>query len=196
MSAALIPVLHRFDRVIPWLPASMPPRKQPFQLSLFEWHDLYESEFRKLLDCYGDGEMLLADFKDKAKYLSFRVANTLERRAIDRQWRKLRKAVYLRDRGCCMVCGSLVRGDNYQFYECGHIIDRFLGGPDHINNLVAMCIACNRLKPPTRTRSEYMDWASEVAAHGLALMAVMECGDEALRWAMCGALCSGAGGCR
>lgn len=60
-----------------------------------------------------------------------------------------------------MVCGSDLTGENAQFWECGHIIDRVAGGPDHINNLVVMCITCNRLKPVTETRDEYLAWASK-----------------------------------
>ena len=73
-------------------------------------------------------------------------------------WSHLRALVYERDRGMCQVCGDAVDLDSY---ECGHIIDRVVGGSDRLSNLVCMCISCNRLKPLTETREEYIAWASE-----------------------------------
>jgi 5-methylcytosine-specific restriction endonuclease McrA len=83
------------------------------------------------------------------------------------EWAELRSRVWERDRGMCQVCGENV-GENY---ECGHIIDRVIGGSDRLSNLVCMCVVCNRLKPLTETRAEYLAWASqggpvkEVTAH-------------------------------
>ena len=72
-------------------------------------------------------------------------------------WSHLRAIVYERDRGTCQVCGDAV---DLNSYECGHIIDRIVGGSDRLSNLVCMCISCNRLKPLTETREEYIAWAS------------------------------------
>jgi HNH endonuclease len=73
-------------------------------------------------------------------------------------WSHLRAIVYERDRGTCQVCGDAV---DLNSYECGHIIDRIVGGSDRLSNLVCMCISCNRLKPLTETREAYIAWASE-----------------------------------
>jgi hypothetical protein len=58
----------------------------------------------------------------------------------------------------CQVCGDALE---WQEYECGHIIDCCVGGSDRLSNLVCMCIVCNRLKPLTETRAEYMAWARQ-----------------------------------
>jgi HNH endonuclease len=73
-------------------------------------------------------------------------------------WSHLRAIVYERDRGTCQVCGDTV---DLAFYECGHIIDRVVGGSDRLSNLVCMGISCNRLKPLTETREQYITWASQ-----------------------------------
>jgi hypothetical protein len=73
-------------------------------------------------------------------------------------WSHLRVLVYERDRGVCQVCGDTV---DLAFYECGHIIDRVVGGSDRLSNLVCMGISCNRVKPLTETREAYIAWASE-----------------------------------
>jgi 5-methylcytosine-specific restriction endonuclease McrA len=73
-------------------------------------------------------------------------------------WLHLRALVYERDRGVCQVCGDAVALDSY---ECGHIIDRVVGGSDRLSNLVCMCVSCNRLKPLTETREQYIAWASQ-----------------------------------
>jgi hypothetical protein len=71
-------------------------------------------------------------------------------------WDKTRQLIWERDGGMCQVCGDAI---DWQYYECGHIIDRVAGGSDRLSNLVCMCIACNRLKPLTETRAEYIAWA-------------------------------------
>jgi HNH endonuclease len=73
-------------------------------------------------------------------------------------WSHLRALVYERDHGVCQVCGDAINADSY---ECGHIIDRVVGGSDRLSNLVCMCITCNRLKPLTETREQYIAWASQ-----------------------------------
>lgn len=77
-------------------------------------------------------------------------------RGTELPWGKTRDIVYERDSGRCQVCGDSVDWDNY---ECGHIIDRVAGGSDRLSNVVCMCRACNRLKPVTETREEYIAWA-------------------------------------
>jgi HNH endonuclease len=73
-------------------------------------------------------------------------------------WLHLRVLVYERDHGVCQVCGDAIDRDSH---ECGHIIDRVVGGSDRLSNLVCMCITCNRLKPLTETREQYIAWASQ-----------------------------------
>jgi hypothetical protein len=142
-------------RVVPWLPPPLPLGSSD-QFDLFIWQDVYDREFRKALYRDLDHPYDERRFDVELKSLPQRVVGIL----MQRQWRKKREQVYLRDGGRCMVCGYSLAGEDAAYYECGHIIDRFLGGSDHINNLVAMCIACNRLKPGTRTRAEYLAWAS------------------------------------
>lgn len=70
-------------------------------------------------------------------------------------WKKTAQLVYERDGGLCHVCMRTVERVDY---ECGHIIDRMVGGTDRLSNLVTMCIVCNRMKPPHETRAEYLAW--------------------------------------
>lgn len=72
-------------------------------------------------------------------------------------WDKLRKFVLERDGGRCFVCRLSVGDD----YECGHIIDRMVGGPDRASNLVAMHTMCNRMKGVHHTREEVVVWITE-----------------------------------
>jgi hypothetical protein len=73
-------------------------------------------------------------------------------------WDQTRQLIWERDGRVCQVCGDSI---TWQQYECGHIIDRCVGGSDRPSNLVCMCIVCNRLKPLTETRAEYMAWAHQ-----------------------------------
>jgi 5-methylcytosine-specific restriction endonuclease McrA len=73
-------------------------------------------------------------------------------------WDQTRQLIWERDGGVCQVCGDSIA---WQQYECGHIIDRCVGGADRLSNLVCMCIVCNRLKPLTETRAEYIAWARQ-----------------------------------
>ena len=73
-------------------------------------------------------------------------------------FRKTRIAVYDRDEGVCQVCKDKVAFEGE--YECGHKIDRQVGGSDEPENLVVMCYLCNRTKPITETMEEYEAWAA------------------------------------
>jgi 5-methylcytosine-specific restriction endonuclease McrA len=152
---------NAWKRPLPWVPPPAPHANPPFQYNLFDWGRTMECEREKILGKYWDSEVpyVTGNLEQELARLPGFVAKILERRFNDRRWRTLRKQVYARDGGRCMVCGGDLTGDNAVYWECGHIIDRFLGGPDHINNLVVMCITCNRLKPPTKTRDEYLAWA-------------------------------------
>lgn len=73
-------------------------------------------------------------------------------------WRRLRRAVYARDRGRCQVCLSRVG----RIWDAGHLVDRCVGGIDCLENLVLMCQRCNRsLKPIHRTLDEAQAWLAE-----------------------------------
>jgi 5-methylcytosine-specific restriction endonuclease McrA len=70
-------------------------------------------------------------------------------------WRTLRKQVYARDRGVCQVCHLRVG----RLWDAGHLVDRIVGGEDALDNLVLMCVRCNRSeKPIHRTRAEVDGW--------------------------------------
>jgi 5-methylcytosine-specific restriction endonuclease McrA len=73
-------------------------------------------------------------------------------------WGTLRNKVWKRDGAYCQVC---LIGISKDLYECGHIIDRYVGGPDTLDNLTVMCIWCNQSKPTHRTREEYDEWRIE-----------------------------------
>lgn len=70
-------------------------------------------------------------------------------------WNRLRKLVWERDSGICQVCGRTL---SWEQWECGHIVDRCVGGTDKPGNLVVMCIICNRLKPLHVTHEDYEAW--------------------------------------
>jgi hypothetical protein len=70
-------------------------------------------------------------------------------------WVVLRRLIYERDAGICWVCGAVVPDWNY---ECGHLVDRMVGGLDIPTNLAVMCRFCNRVKPVTTTIEETIRW--------------------------------------
>lgn len=76
-------------------------------------------------------------------------------RGTKKPWKQIRREVYDRDRGICQVCGDFVE---WEYYECGHIIDVLRGGSDRKSNLLCMCNVCNRRKPIHNTRREFWDW--------------------------------------
>lgn len=71
-------------------------------------------------------------------------------------WKRIRKRIWERDGGVCHVCD---RRMSFDIYQCGHIIDRVIGGCDRDSNLVAMCAPCNRyVKGFHRSHDEYQYW--------------------------------------
>jgi 5-methylcytosine-specific restriction endonuclease McrA len=72
-------------------------------------------------------------------------------------WNRIRKIVWERDGGTCQVCGEILEWD-YWGWECGHIVDRCMGGSDRPSNLEVMCYWCNHRKPPHKTKAEYYEW--------------------------------------
>lgn len=82
-------------------------------------------------------------------------------------WDAIRRAVYLRDRGTCQVCLLHVG----RLWDAGHLVERYLGGPDTLENLVLMCTHCNRkLKPVHQSPDEARAWlhAQQQIARGKA----------------------------
>jgi 5-methylcytosine-specific restriction endonuclease McrA len=67
--------------------------------------------------------------------------------------------VYDRTSGYCHLCGRKVCFHNYGAlrtrgaWEVEHSVPRALGGTDHLNNLYAACIVCNRTKGTSSTRT-------------------------------------------
>jgi len=66
--------------------------------------------------------------------------------------------IYDRTDGDCHLCGKKLSFINYARFgfrgawEVEHSIPRSMGGTDHLNNLFAACITCNRSKRACSTR--------------------------------------------
>ena len=75
--------------------------------------------------------------------------------AVQREWRKLRKAVWARDKGVCGVCGGMCYSDAWHL---GHIVDHMVGGADSLENLLVMHDMCNQFKPVHESRAEFDAW--------------------------------------
>jgi hypothetical protein len=172
-----------------WLPPESDDERHR-QLDLFIWGDALgaakEAAQRKFYRAISDGaleipslddlmksgltaieairqhESAIAQMKARQRWI---LEEELHRRAAEAAlrgtpltWDQTRQLIWERDGGVCQVCGDAI---TWQEYECGHIIDRCVGGSDRLSNLVCMCIVCNRLKPLTETRAEYMAWARQ-----------------------------------
>jgi len=67
--------------------------------------------------------------------------------------------IYDRTDGACHICWKKLSFHNYAKFslrgawEIEHSVPRSLGGSDHLNNLFAACISCNRSKRAGSTRS-------------------------------------------
>jgi 5-methylcytosine-specific restriction endonuclease McrA len=73
-------------------------------------------------------------------------------------WVRLRREVYRRDGGLCQACLLPVG----RLWDCGHLVDRCVGGTDALVNLYLSCVHCNRrTKPICRTRTEALAWLRE-----------------------------------
>jgi 5-methylcytosine-specific restriction endonuclease McrA len=168
----------------PWLPPTPEPELTR-QLDLFLWGNAYQSSRARWQQQYDRAfDRLLMqlpqmhDFPSLARYFEAKdrwehqldvlkhkrehgdpeeIAAIVLRGAIY-SWETTRQLIYERDGGICQVCGDAIP---YEHYECGHIIDRVVGGSDRLCNLVCMCITCNRLKPCTETRDAYVLWAKK-----------------------------------
>lgn len=67
--------------------------------------------------------------------------------------------IFGKTHGRCHICRSPLSFSNYgktdarKAWEVEHSVPRAKGGTDHLNNLFASCIACNRSKGSSTTRS-------------------------------------------
>jgi len=83
-------------------------------------------------------------------------------------WDTIRQTVYHRDRGTCQVCLLHVG----RLWDAGHLVERYLGGSDELENLVLMCVHCNRkVKPVHQDLGDARAWlyAQQQVARGKAL---------------------------
>jgi len=68
------------------------------------------------------------------------------------------KIIFSRTDGCCHICGKKLCFSNYGKlegrgkWEIEHSIPKSNRGSDHLNNLYAACITCNRSKGNKSTR--------------------------------------------
>lgn len=133
------------DREFPFLP---PEIEEPNRGIYTEAE--YERDFSWAIDAYVSGKEELEWLTGQRDMLRAKVGQPIPVR-----WENLRWLVWDRDGGICQVCLQPVKGEHY---ECGHIVDRCVGGPDYLSNLVVMHNLCNRLKPTHKTRAEYAAW--------------------------------------
>jgi len=69
------------------------------------------------------------------------------------------RRIYDKTRGRCHLCRKTLSFSNYGSqgrrgaWEVEHSVPRAQGGCDHLNNLFAACIACNRSKGRSSTRT-------------------------------------------
>lgn len=75
-------------------------------------------------------------------------------------WRELRSRVLQRDGGICFYCGGVAR-------QADHVLPRRKGGKDELTNLVACCVACNKIALATVFKSLDAKKAYIVAARGI-----------------------------
>lgn len=70
-----------------------------------------------------------------------------------------REHIFRKTNGRCHICRSQLSFDGYGLtgakgaWEVEHSVPRAKGGTDHLNNLYASCISCNRSKGSSTTRS-------------------------------------------
>jgi len=65
------------------------------------------------------------------------------------EWARIRREVYERDGWLCQECGirCLNTRDSKKHpkrkIQCHHVVPRRLGGPDHPDNLITLCMSCH-----------------------------------------------------
>lgn len=97
---------------------------------------------------------------EKQSYDLLELYERKPRRPVYRNWTRLRSRVLKRDKSTCQVCFIPVKDEKgfASSYECGHIVDKMLGGEDALSNLLCMCFRCNQNKPVHRTIEEFDAW--------------------------------------
>lgn len=175
----------RANRHARWTVARLARLKEDRQLDLFVWGDAYDlarvATIRRLIDEYVEEDAKPPPY-DASDWLWRQYIDRQERRQRDREsfevrldaacaaaaeravlthglpsWQTLRSLVYERDGGVCFVCG---KSTPWEYYELGHLHDRCAGGSDHPENVVVMCVTCNRLqKPVHHSRADAIAWA-------------------------------------
>lgn len=127
---------------------------------------LLESRIDHAIEQYLSGESGDIDHVGKERMAVESLSATIRAAMLDlphgpvptpQSWGALRKRVYSRDGGICQSCGIDVCWESFQ---CGHVIDRYIGGPDALENLVCMCLICNGNKPAHDTREDYDAWVA------------------------------------
>ncbi len=127
-----------------------------------------EAAHARAVSAYVDGDIEVDEIERRRARIdaddgSVQIAKAVSR-ATSQSWESIRKLVWQRDGGVCHICGWKMPEDAY---ECGHIIDRTVGGTDRPSNVVVMCFLCNRwLKDLHCTRQDYLTWlasSTEVA---------------------------------
>lgn len=69
------------------------------------------------------------------------------------------QSIFEKTDGDCHICGKKLAWSNYGVtsargaWEVEHSVPKAAGGTDHLNNLFAACIPCNRTKKAGSTRS-------------------------------------------
>lgn len=72
---------------------------------------------------------------------------------------EVRRVIYDKTNGRCHICHSRVALSNYGAvgergaWEVEHSVPKSRGGTDHMNNLYPACVACNRDKSSSTTRT-------------------------------------------
>lgn len=61
----------------------------------------------------------------------------------------VKEAVYARDRGTCVICGS------FHGIPCAHVVRRSRGGKGIEQNIVTLCPACHRAFDEGKNRDAY-----------------------------------------
>ena len=97
------------------------------------WHWYQHGEWAPRLIQHLNG-VALADMTHNRHGIVKKLPVKLRRRV----WEKRFPALL---QGTCLCCDVDL---SYDCFECGHVIARCLGGPDHVDNLEPVCGSCNR----------------------------------------------------
>lgn len=131
----------------------------PRQLSLDVYERGYHWSLRKQIREWGTNHKTEQMPFDLMVRQAHSVGEREAIRATLPSWERLRELVYERDHGICWVCREPVPE---RHYELGHIVDRVMGGADAPENVVVMCVLCNRAyKDCHATFEEALEWRNK-----------------------------------